>query len=266
MSVSDPLLGRKPRTYWSMAIQSIRRDKLTLGALIFLMLLVLIAILALPISQALVGIGPDQTNVDNTFAQPYWRPYVLWRMGMDMETAPRLLWESNGIPHWLGTDQLGRDQFVRLLYGGRISLAVGFFAASISFIIGTALGLIAGYFGGTVDDLIMWLINTIASVPTIYILIIVTALFKPNAFTLTLFLGFFGWLGTARFMRGNVFKVREMDYTVAARSIGVSNVRIMVQHVLPEPSAQLYLLTRIWQICGNSSSLAARSAHYVNCP
>ena len=245
MSVSDPLLERKPRTYWSMAIQSIRRDKLTLSALIFLALLVLITIFAQPISQVMVGIGPNDTNADNTFARPYLGPYIQWRMGLDMETAPRMLWESDGIAHWLGTDQLGRDQFVRLLYGGRVSLSVGFAAAFISFIIGTALGLMAGYFGGRVDDLIMWLINTIASVPTIYILIIVTALFKPNPFTLTLFLGFFGWLGTARFMRGNVFKVREMDYTVAARSVGVSNIRVMLQHVLPNSLPIIIVLTAV---------------------
>jgi len=241
----DPVLTRKPRTYWSMAVQSIRRDRLTLTALIFLLFLVLISVFATPLSNALVGVGPDQTNADNTFARPYLIPYIQWRMGADAETAPRMLWESGGIPHWLGTDQLGRDQFVRLLHGGQVSLSVGFAAALISFIIGTATGLMAGYFGGRIDDLIMWLINTISSVPTIYILIIVAALFKPNPITLTLFLGFFGWIGTARFMRGNVFKVREMDYTIAARSVGLSDFRIMLQHVLPNSLPIIIVLTAV---------------------
>jgi len=241
----EPLQTRKPQTYWSMAIQSIQQDKLTLTAVIFLALLVLIALLAQPISQIAVGVGPNQTNVDNTFARPYFIPYVQWRMGTDIETAPRLLGESNGITHWLGTDQLGRDQFTRLLYGGRVSLSVGFAAALISFVIGVALGLMAGYFGGVVDDLIMWFINTLSSIPTLYILIIITALFKPNPFTLTLFLGFFGWLGTARFMRGNVFKVREMDYAMAARSIGLSDARVMFLHILPNSLPIIIVLTAV---------------------
>mgnify|MGYP006255048069 CR=1 FL=1 len=88
-----------------------------------------------------------------------------------------------------------------------------------------------------IDDLIMWLINTIASVPGIYLLIIVTSIFSPSWIILTLFLGLLGWLGTARFMRGNVFRVRELDYTVAARSIGASNLRVMAYHVVPNSMA-----------------------------
>ncbi len=242
---AEPQLRRKPQTYWSMALQALRRDKLTVTAIGVIVFMGVLAIFAPQLSNALVGVGPNDTNPNNAFAQPYIGPYLSWRMGTDTETAPLMLGSSDGVPNWLGTDQLGRDQLVRLLYGGRVSLTIAFLAAFISLVIGVTVGLIAGYFGGVIDDVVIWFINTISSIPTIYILIIITAIFKPNPMTLTLFLGFLGWLGTARFMRGNVFRVREMDYTVAARAIGATHTRIMVQHVLPNSVPVIIVITAI---------------------
>jgi peptide/nickel transport system permease protein len=216
-----------------MAAQSLRRDTLTLIAIAFLLALGFTAIFAPVITDVLVGVGPNQTNPNNAFAAPYVWPYLKWVLGIDQVTAPVMLGDSGGVSHWLGTDQLGRDQLARLLYGGRISLTIAFVAALITLIIGVTIGTVAGFFGGRIDDGIMWFINTLASIPGIYLLIIVSAIFKPNPMTLTLFLGLLGWIGTARLIRGNVFKVRELDYVLAARSIGASNVRIMSQHVIP---------------------------------
>lgn len=245
VTVSDLQLNRKPRTFASMAIQSLRRDRMTLISLSFVVLLALLAILAPVLTPIMIGVGPDDTNPDNAFAQPYVGPYIQWRLGLDSQTAPLMLGKSGGVTHWLGTDQLGRDQLARLLYGGQVSLTIAFAAASISLILGVAVGLTAGFFGGVIDDVIMWLINTLISIPTIYILIIITSIFKPNPITLTLFLGFFGWIGTARFMRGNVFKVRSMDYTLAARSVGATNLRLMLQHILPNSMPIIIVLTAI---------------------
>ena len=236
-------LRRPPQTYLSMTLQSLRSDRLTLIALGFVALLTILAIFAPLLSQTLVGVGPNDTNPKNQFAAPYFGPYIRWQLGMDNTTAPVLLHESEGITHWLGTDQLGRDQLVRLLYGGRVSLAIAFLASFISLVIGVLVGATAGFFGGVVDDLIMWLINTLSSIPGIYLLIIVTAIFSPSWIILTLFLGLLGWLGTARFMRGNVFKVRELDYTVAARSIGARDFRIMLFHIIPNSIAVILIIT-----------------------
>jgi peptide/nickel transport system permease protein len=229
---ADPKLYRKPQTYWGMAIQSLRRDKVTIAAMAFLLVMAVLALLAPVISNA-IGIGPNDTNPQNQFAQPYLIPYIEWRLGIDTLTAPQMLGKSGGIANWLGTDQLGRDQLVRLLYGGQVSLGIAFTAAAITLILGVTVGTIAGFFGGIVDDFIMWFINTMVSIPGIYLLIIIAAIFKPNPLTLTLFLGLFGWFGTARLIRGNVFKVRELDFVLAARSIGARNLRIMLQHVVP---------------------------------
>ncbi|MFQ5858321.1 MAG: ABC transporter permease, partial [Anaerolineae bacterium] len=230
---AEPKLQRRPQSYWRMALRSLRRDALTLIALGFLLLFGVAAILAPMITDELVGVGPNHTNPNNAFAQPYIWPYVKWSLGIDPETAAIMLGQSGGVAHWLGTDQLGRDQLARLLYGGRISLSIAFVAAFINVALGVTVGTIAGFFGGRVDDVIMWFINTLGSIPGFYLLIIVSAIFKPNPMTLTIFLGLLGWLGTARLIRGNVFKVRELDYVLAARSIGATNGRIMVQHVVP---------------------------------
>ena len=229
---AEPQLQRKPRTYWSMALQTLRRDLVTLFAIGFLVTMALLSLFASVISKS-IGVGPNDTNLDNAFQQPYLGPYVQWRTGQDPTRAPLMLGKSGGIAHWLGTDQLGRDQFVRLLYGGRVSLGIAFAAAALTLILGVTVGAVAGYFGGVVDDLIMWFFNTLSSIPGIYLLIIVTAIFKPNPITLTLFLGLLGWIGTARLVRGNVFKVRALDFVLAARSVGTRNARIMLQHVIP---------------------------------
>lgn len=240
----DSQLRRPPQSYWGMALASLRRDRLTLTAIGFVAVIAVLAIFAGVISQSM-GVDPNSTNPANAFQKPYIVPYVQWRLGMDPISAPVALGKAGGVPHWLGTDQLGRDQLSRLLYGGRVSLTIALAAATISLILGVAVGTIAGYFGGLVDDVIMWFINTMVSIPGIYLLIIVSAIFKPNPLTLTLFLGFLGWFGTARFMRGNVFKVKELDYTLAARSVGARNMRIMLQHLIPNSIPVIIVITAI---------------------
>jgi len=242
---ADSQLRRKPQSFWSMAARSLRRDKLTLFAIGLVLVMALLTIFAGVITNALVGVGPNVTNPGNAFQQPYLMPYIKWQLGIDPTTAPLMLGESGGIPHWLGTDQLGRDQLARLLFGGRVSLSIAFSAAAIAVVLGVTVGTIAGYFSGWVDDTVMWFINTIVSIPTIYLLIIIVAFFEPNPLTLTLFLGLLGWFGTARFMRGNVFKVKELDYALAARAIGATNRRIMFNHIVPNSIPVIIIVTAI---------------------
>ncbi len=238
------LLGRKPQTYWGMAVGSIRRDRLTLTALGFIVLISLLALLAGVITSA-IGVDQYSTNLPNKFQQPYLGPYIEWRLGIDTTTAPEILYQANGVPHWLGTDQLGRDVLARLLYGARISLSIALIAAAIAMVVGVFFGTVSGYFGGRVDDAFMWIINTITSIPDIYLLIIINAIFKPSAMILTLYLGLLGWFGTARFMRGNVLKVRSLDYTLAAKSIGANSGRVMWSHIIPNSIPVIIVITFI---------------------
>ncbi len=238
------ILVRKPQTYWGMALASLRRDRLTLVALGFVAFIGALA-LGAGIITAAIGVSPTQTNPANQFQQPYIWPYIQWMLGLDPITAPTMLYESGGVPHWLGTDQLGRDQLARLLYGARVSLSIALVAAALSMVLGVGVGAVAGYFGGRVDDVVMWFIATLTTIPEIYLLIIVNSIFRPTPLTLTLFLGFLGWFGTARFMRGNVFKVRTLEYTTAARAVGASNFRIMLRHVIPNSLPIIVVITAV---------------------
>jgi peptide/nickel transport system permease protein len=233
------------QSYWSIALRSLRQDRLTLAAIGIVLLLALLALLAPVLTSVLVGVGPNTTNPSHSFAQPYLWPYIKWQLGIDTQTAAIMLGQTDGIPHWLGADRLGRDQLARLLYGGRVSLGIALAAATIGMVFGVAVGGVAGYFGGVIDDIVMWFINTVVAIPTIYLLIIVCAIFKPSPTTLILFLGFFGWFGTARFMRGNVLKVKQFDYTLSARAIGATNWRILTQHIIPNSIPVIVVITFI---------------------
>ncbi len=136
----------------------------------------------------------------------------------------------------LGTDDLGRDVLTRLLYAGRISLSIGFLVAFISIVVGTAAGLAAGYFGGWVDDLVNAVIQFVFNIPGLFVLIILSVVFQPDVPLLALIFAFFFWPGTARQVRGVAQSVRNLDYVVAAQSLGASNFRIITRHILPNVS------------------------------
>ena len=133
----------------------------------------------------------------------------------------------------LGTDKYGRDIVSRLLIGTRVSLSVGFIAVIISLSIGIFLGAIAGYFGGRTDDIIMWLINVIWSIPTLLLVFAITLLLGKGFWQVFIAVGLTMWVSVARMVRGQVLSVRELEYVEAARALGYTNGRIIFRHILP---------------------------------
>lgn len=236
---------KQQRSFVGLTAARLRRDRLTMISIFFLATVVVLAAGAGVWSTLLVGVGPNDTNLDSTLQPGYFWPYVQWKLGLDATRAPQLLAQSQGTTHWLGTDSLGRDQLVRLLYGARVSMLIALFGAGISLLLGGVLGMGAGFFGGRIDDFYSWLINTFSSVPTLFILILITSIWHPGAVTLALFLGLFGWVGIARFMRGQVLQVKALDYTLAARSIGASILRIMWYHILPNSIPLILVLVTV---------------------
>jgi len=140
---------------------------------------------------------------------------------------------SPSLTHPMGTDRFGRDVYSRILYGARISLSIGFVAVAIAISLGTLVGMVAGYFGGRTDTVLMRLVDLLLSFPRLVLLITVVALYGTSLFVVTLVLGLTGWMGTARIVRGEVLRVRELDYIQAARALGFSPARIIGRHVLP---------------------------------
>ena len=143
---------------------------------------------------------------------------------------------ANGPPsleHVLGTDDLGRDVLVRLVYGGRVSLAVGIGATFISLTIGVLLGAIAGYFGGKIDLLIMILIDVFMCLPFFIIAIILASIIGPSMWNSVIIIGFLGWTSIAKIVRGQVLAIKERQFIEAARCVGMDSMEIIFKHIIP---------------------------------
>lgn len=135
--------------------------------------------------------------------------------------------------HWFGTDSLGRDLFVRVLYGARISLSIGFVASLINLFIGVLYGGIAGLVGGKVDRIMMHIVDILYSIPMLLYVILLMVVFKPGLLNIYIALGIAYWLNMARIVRGQILSLKQQDYVMAARSYGTSTWHILTRHMIP---------------------------------
>lgn len=199
-------LSKKPDTLVKITFLKFLKNRLAVVGAIVIFIVVLLAILAPWITSE--HPSDTQMNLINRLAPPSGE-------------------------NWMGTDDYGRDIFSRLLFGARVSLMVGFLAMLGGIFIGTVLGSLAGYFGGRVDALIMRLVDVLISFPNIFLLILLIALFDPSVTLLIIFLASLGWMGTARLVRGEFLTLREREYVLAARTLGMKTSRIIFNHILP---------------------------------
>jgi ABC-type dipeptide/oligopeptide/nickel transport system permease subunit len=143
--------------------------------------------------------------------------------------------------HWLGTDVQGRDIWARLVYGARVSLTVGLISQGIALMLGVTLGLLAGYYGRWVDEVVMRLADVTLAFPTLLLLIAMVAAFQPSMGVVFATIGVVGWAGMARLVRGQVLVVRQLEYVQAIRALGAKDIRVMLQHVLPNVIAPVVI-------------------------
>jgi peptide/nickel transport system permease protein len=135
--------------------------------------------------------------------------------------------------HLLGTDSFGRDILTRILYGGRIDLLIGFGATSVTAVVGTAIGLASGYFGGWVDTIIMRIVDLFFAFPFFVLVIAIVAMLGPSIFNMFVAIWLTSWISYARITRGHTLVAKRQEYTLAARALGYKNRRVMLRHILP---------------------------------
>lgn len=196
--------------YWKDAWRRLKSNKV---ALISLIIIILVAIFAI-VTPLISNYGYDQTDLTITNAKP-------------------------SMKHWMGTDKLGRDLFVRLAYGARYSLIIGIAAAIINLVIGVVYGGIAGFFGGTIDNIMMRIVDVLYSIPSIIYVVLLMALFKEaniggsGLMPIILALSISYWVGMARIVRGDILQLKQQEFVLAARTLGASKFRILFKHLIP---------------------------------
>jgi ABC-type dipeptide/oligopeptide/nickel transport system permease subunit len=205
--------GIEGRSPWLLAWERLRRDRVAMISLAVIVLILLMAIFA-PLATAVTGHGPNDQYRD---------------IGLTPDGLPT---PPSGT-FWLGTDDLGRDIFVRIVYGSRISLLVGVIATALTVVIGVVVGLAAGFLGGIVDTILARLIDVILSIPFILVAVAIVSITGPSLLMVVIVIGFFSWASVARIVRGQVLSLREREFVEAARSLGASDRRIMFVDILP---------------------------------
>ncbi|HEX4684329.1 MAG TPA: ABC transporter permease [Gemmatimonadaceae bacterium] len=149
--------------------------------------------------------------------------------------------EPPSLAHWFGTDIQGRDVWARLVYGARVSLSVGIVSQGIALSLGVMLGLIAGYYGRWIDELVMRLADVTLAFPTLLLLIALVAALQPSLTVVFITIGVVGWAGMARLVRGQVLVVRELEFVQAERALGSGDTRILMRHILPSVVAPVVI-------------------------
>ncbi|QYE34182.1 ABC transporter permease [Polymorphobacter sp. PAMC 29334] len=160
---------------------------------------------------------------------PMLSPYTYDEQSLALLGLPR----APSWAHWLGTDELGRDELTRLLYGGRISLAIGLAGAAVATLFGTFVGALAGYAGGIVDGIAMRLTDVMLSIPALPLVLVVSGLIRPTPTLLVLLVAGLIWTPSARLVRAQVAGLKTSDFVAAARTLGVQPVMIVTRHILP---------------------------------
>jgi oligopeptide transport system permease protein len=195
---------RKSMSFWQDAWRRLKMDKLAMLGLVFVIIMTFIAVFA-PVLTKYSYSSQDLSN-------------------------------PNMVPnaaHWFGTDQFGRDLFTRVIYGARISMTVAYVSAILIFVIGTLYGGMSGYLGGSADNIMMRIVDILAGIPTMLYLILLMVVLGPGLKSIIISMGISGWLGMARMVRAQVLTLKQQDFILAAKTLGVGNRKILLKHLLP---------------------------------
>ena len=217
--------GVSARSPWRLSVERLRHDRTAIITGGIIVLIVALAVGA-PLVSMLVGHPPDTQYRD---------------IGLTPDGLPK---PPNGT-FWLGTDDLGRDLMVRIAYGARISLMVSVVSTAATVLLGTLVGIAAGYYGGVVDTILSWLIDLVLSFPFLLLVIALVSITGPSLTLLVGVIALFGWSVVARVVRGQTLSLRRREFVEAALSLGASDVRIMTLDILPNVVAPIIVYTSL---------------------
>ena len=215
-TIIDISMAQEGTSLWQDAWRRLRKNRLALFGLVVLMTFIVIAILT-----------------------PWIAPYAYDAQDLDLGATPP------SAENWLGTDIFGRDLMTQIMYGGRVSLAVGFVATAVALLIGVTWGAIAGYVGGRVDAVMMRLVDILYALPFMIFIVLLMVVFGRNMLLLFLAIGAVEWLTMARIMRGQVQSLRQQEFVEAAISIGLSPATIIRRHMIPNALGPVIVYTTL---------------------
>lgn len=213
----EGVAARPAQSYWSESWERLRRNRVGMGAGAVVLLMVAVALTAPLLATYVIHHNPYSIDLSATFSTP-------------------------GRAHWLGTDEAGRDTLTRLMYGAQVTLTVAFLAVAVALVVGGTVGLVAGFYGGWIDNLLMRFVDVLLSIPAIYLLILLTilqpkigpvVLSTSDPRSLAVIIAVVGWGGLSRLVRGEVLSVKNREFMLATRSIGASDLRLLTRHLLP---------------------------------
>jgi peptide/nickel transport system permease protein len=216
--------------------RQLRRDRLASAGLVVLALLCVTGLVGKALTEWIVVFDPALVRLPEKLLPPF--------APASADALPPAQLPLFG-RYLLGTDELGRDVFARMLQGSFVSLSIGFVAVSIELVIGLLLGGLAGFYGGRVDALIMRFTDVMLCFPTFFLILTVVALLPPSIWNIMLVIGATSWMGTARFVRAELLALREQDFVRAARALGLSDARIIFRHMVPNAIAPVLVSASI---------------------
>lgn len=207
-SNADKIPSKPARGYWHQSTDRLLSNRLSAAMSLILLFLVLMALSASIISRYVTHLDPNQLDLTSVFSPPNQH-------------------------HWLGTDELGRDTLTRLVFGAQVSLGVATLTVLIAVALGTIVGIVSGYYGGWVDELLMRFVDMLLAIPPIFFFIMLAILLRPNLIGLAVMIASISWTSVARLVRADVLATKNLDFMVATRTLGASDFHLMARHLLP---------------------------------
>jgi len=215
-------ISRPSLTYWKDAWRRMKGNRVAFFSLILIVLYIILAL-----------VGPYMNEFDYTSTNVDKMNYFLTSPQFKDMTLMESIKEMLSTGHWFGTDEIGRDLWTRVWMGARVSLSIGFIATIINTIVGSIVGGISGYYGGRVDSIIMRVVDVLYGIPYMIVAILIMVVLGAGVTSLIIALVLVGWIGSARFVRGEVLKIKEQEFVEAAKVLGIKDKTIIAKHIIP---------------------------------